>query len=57
MQIIQIFGFPGFLLFLSSEPTFCHFSVDEHLQLRRGENRHDIQWQTQQSVLIVSLLV
>ena len=56
MQIIQIFGFPGFLLFLSSEPTFYHLSV-EHLQLRRGENRRDIQWQTQQSVLIVSLLV
>ena len=56
MQIIQIFGFPGFLLFLSSEPTFCHLSV-EQFQLRRGEDRHDIQWQTQQSALIVSLLV
>lgn len=38
-------------------PPFCHLTVDEQLQLRRGENWHDIQWQTYQSVLIVSLLL
>lgn len=38
MQIIQVFGFPDFL-FPFSEPTFFdNLTVDEQLQLLKGEN-------------------